>query len=564
MSLRQSLSLVIASLFLTTSVYALTPVTYDLVITHGRIIDGSGKPAFKGDIGIKQDRIIAIGDLSHARFNRIINAHGMVVAPGFIDMLGQSSYSILVDPRAQAKIYQGITTEITGEGESSAPLNDYIRNENKVYFQHYKLNPDWVNLKGYFARLDRSRSAINLATFVGAAQVRQYVLHDANRAPTAIELNKMRELVAQAMQQGALGVSSDLIYAPSYYAKTPELIELAKVAARYGGIYASHIRNESNAEIAALDEAIKIGSDAHIPVEIFHLKVAGKQNWGKMPVIIEKINSARANGVDISADVYPYIAGMTSLGASIPPWFHENGNAKFIARLKDSNTREIIKREMRTLSQRWENLYMDVGGGDGILISSVMNRKLAQYEGKRLSYVAHMMGKADDIDALLDLFVADNGQTNAIYFMTNADDMKLALQQPWVGVCTDFEAQSTTGPLAGGKPHPRGYGTFPRILGRYVRDEHLFSLEEAIRKMTSLAANRVHLADRGLLQPGYYADIVIFDADKINDVATYDHPAQLSTGMQYVLVNGKFVIDNGKETGELPGRALRHKVSIPS
>ena len=530
---------------------------YDVVIMNGRIVDGSGNPWFVGDVAVKDDRIAEIGRLGASRAVHRIDARGMIVAPGFIDMLGQSEFNLLIDPRAESKVFQGITTEVTGEGGSIAPLNDYILGENKPFLDHFKLAADWTTIGGYFGRFQRSRSAINLATYVGATQVRQYVLHDDNRPPTPVELDQMRKLVAQAMEDGAVGLSTSLIYAPAFYAKTEELIELAKVASSYGGVYATHMRNEGDSEMAALDEAITIGREAHIPVEIFHLKVSGKQNWGKMQAVIKKIEEARTSGVDITADQYPYIAGATSLGASIPPWVHEGGNDRFVARLKDPATREKIKAEMRAFSDKWENLYMDVGGGGGILVSGVLNRKLAEFEGKRISAIAKMMGKSDDIDALMDLVAEDNGQPSAIYFMASEDDVKLALQQPWVSVGTDHGEVATTGPLSEGNAHPRGYGSFPRILGHYVRDEHLLTLEMAIRKMTSLAANRVHLRDRGLLKPGFYADLVVFDPARIQDVATYENPNRLSVGMRYVMVNGKLVVDAGKQTQALPGRPLR-------
>jgi len=530
---------------------------YDIIIMNGRIVDGTGNPWFYGDVAIRGDRIVKIGRLGPARAARRIDAAGSIVAPGFIDMLGQSELNLLIDPRAESKVFQGITTEITGEGGSAAPVNDYILKESEPFFKHFKITADWRTLGEYFARLERSHTAINLATYVGATQVRQYVLRDENRPPTTAELDQMRGLVAQAMEDGAVGISTSLVYAPAFYAKTEELIELARVAARYGGIYASHMRNESNSIMAALDEAIRIGTEANIPVEIFHLKMAGKPNWGKMRDVIAKIESARARGLDITADQYPYVAGATSLGASVPPWAHEGGTAKFVERLKDPATREKLKQEMRAPSSSWENFYLGAGGGEGILISSVLNRELAKYEGKRLNDAAKLMGKNDEIDALFDLLIADNAQTGMVVFLMNEDDVKLALKQPWVSIGVDHGAVSLTGPLAEGKAHPRGYGSFPRILGRYVRDERLLSLEEAIRKMTSLAANRVHLADRGLLKPGYFADIVVFDPQQVRDVATFDDPNRLSTGMRFVLVNGGIVVFAGKQTNALPGRPLR-------
>lgn len=534
---------------------------YDIIIMNGRIVDGTGNPWFYGDVAIRGDRIVKVGRVGPARAARRIDARGMIVAPGFIDMLGQSELNLLIDPRAESKVFQGITTEVTGEGGSVAPLNDYILKEIEPFLKHFNITADWRTIGEYFSRLERSHAAINLATYVGATQVRQFVLHDENRAPTAAELEEMRKLVAQAMEDGAVGISTSLVYAPAFYAKTDELIELAKVASRYGGVYATHMRNESNSIIPALDEAIRIGADANIPVEIFHLKMAGKPNWGKMRDIIARIEAARARGLDITADQYPYVAGATSLGAAVPPWAHEGGTAKFIERLKDPATREKLKREMRAPSNNWENFYLGAGGGEGILVSSVLNRDLARYEGKRLNEVARMMvksgGTPDEIDALFDLLIADNAQTSMIVFLMSEDDIKLALKQPWVSVGVDHGAVALSGPLAEGKAHPRGYGAFPRILGRYVREEQVLSLEEAIRKMTSLAANRVHLVDRGLLKAGFAADIVVFDPQQIRDVATFEDPNRLSVGVRHVIVNGGLVVFAGKQTNVLPGRPLR-------
>jgi len=530
---------------------------YDLIIMNGRIVDGTGNPWFYGDVAIRGDRIVKVGRISFGRAVRRIDARGLIVAPGFIDMLGQSELNLLIDPRAESKVFQGITTEITGEGSSAAPLNEYIVKESESFFKHFKITADWRTLAEYFSRLERSHMAINLATYVGATQIRQYVLRDENRAPTAAELDEMRKLVAQAMEDGAVGLSTSLVYAPAFYAKTEELIELAKVAARYGGVYASHIRNESNSIMTALDEAIRIGTEANIPVEIFHLKMAGKPNWGKMRDVISRIEAARARGLDITADQYPYVAGATSLGANVPPWAHEGGTARFLERLKDPATRAKLKTEMRAPSSNWENFYLGAGGGEGILISSVLNRELARYEGKRLNEVAKLMGKNDEIDALFDLLIDDNAQTGMVVFLMNEDDVKLALKQPWVSIGVDHGAVALSGPLAEGRAHPRGYGSFPRILGRYVRDERILSLEDAIRKMTSLAANRVNLIDRGLLKQGYFADVVVFDPRQVGDVATFEDPNRLSTGMRYVIVNGAMVVFAGKQTNALPGKPLR-------
>src|SRR5262245_4185302 len=533
------------------------PETYDLIIANGRIVDGTGSPWFYGDVGIRGDRVARIADLRHAEARRRIDATGLIVAPGFIDMLGQSELNLLIDPRAESKLFQGITTEVTGEGGSAAPLNEYIVKQMEPLLEHFKLTADWRSLGEYFNRLERARPAINLATYVGATQVRQCILHDENRPPTASELERMKDLVARAMQDGAVGISTSLIYAPAFYARTDELVELAKVAATYGGTYATHMRNEGNSEMQAIDEAIEIGLQARIPVEIFHLKVAGKQNWGRMAEVIRKIEDARARGIDVTADQYPYTAGATSLGASIPPWAHEGGTDQFIARLKDRSTREKLKLEMRSVSSQWENLYLGSGAGQGVLVASVLDRSLSKYEGKRISEIAKMMAKSDEIDALMDLVIADQDQCGAIYFMMSEADVQLAMQQAWVSVGTDFGATCTTGPLAEGRAHPRGYGSFPRILGHYVRDLKLLRFEDAIHKMTRLAANRVHLEGRGTLEAGAFADIVVFDPGRIRDVATYEEPNHQSLGMQYVLVNGQIEIDGGRQTPVLAGRALR-------
>jgi dihydroorotase/N-acyl-D-amino-acid deacylase len=536
---------------------ALPAESYDLIIANGQIVDGTGSPWFYGDVGIKGDRVTHIGDLRLAEARRRIDATGLIVAPGFIDMLGQSELNVLIDPRAESKLFQGITTEVTGEGGSAAPLNDYTVSEIEPLLKHFKLTADWRSLGEYFNRFERSGSAINLATYVGATQVRQCILHDDNRSPDAHELQQMKDLVERAMQDGAVGVSSSLIYAPAFYAKTDELIELARVAAKYGGIYATHMRNEGNSEIQAIDEAIKIGRDAGIPVEIFHLKVAGKPNWGRMAEVITKINNARASGIDITADQYPYTAGATSLGAAVPPWAHEGGTDQFIGRLKDPVTREKLKREMRGPSSQWENLYLGSGGGQGVLVCSVLNRGLSMYEGKRVSEIARMMGKSDEIDALMELVIADRDQAGAIYFMMSEDDVQLAMKQPWASVGTDFGATCTTGPLAEGRAHPRGYGSFPRILGHYVRELKLMRLEDAIHKMTRLAANRVHLEGRGSLDAGAFADIVVFDPGQIRDVASYEDPNRLSVGMRYVVVNGQLEIDGGRQTSTRAGQPLK-------
>lgn len=529
---------------------------YDVLILNGTVVDGSGAPGIRADVAIKGDRIVKVGDLRAAGAVRTIDATGLVVAPGFIDMLGQSELIGLVEPRVPSKIHQGITTEITGEGESAAPLNDTLIQVMQPVLDHYQLHVDWRTMGEYFMRFKKQGMAINLGTFVGATQVREYVLDSENRPPTREELEKMKSLVAEAMQEGALGVSTSLIYSPAIYARTDELIELAKVAAQYGGVYASHVRNEGDHIFEALDEAFRIGREAKIGVEIWHLKVAGKDMWGKMPDVLQKIEAARANGIDVGADQYPYIAGATNLAACMPPWVHEGGNEKMIERLRNKRLRERIKKELPVRSDKWESEWYEVGGAHGILISSVLNPKLKSYEGKRIDEIAPLRGEADAMDTVMNLIIEDNAQTGAIYFSMNEDDVKAALKEPWVAVDCDYGASNPTGILADEKPHPRAYGSFPRILGRYVREEKVLPLEVAIQKMTSTAARHVGLKGRGLVQEGYFADITVFDPIRIADKATFENPHQFPLGIEYVLVNGQAELERGMQNSTLAGRPL--------
>ena len=531
-------------------------VPYDTVVRNGRIIDGTGSPWYSGDIGIRDGRIAAIGNLAGAAARRTIDAHGMVVAPGFIDMLGQSELTILVNPHLPSKIYQGITTVITGEGNSVAPVTDAMLKADRLAYEHYGITPDWHTLREYFARLERQGIGINLATYVGATQVRRMVLGDDNRAPTAVELDRMRNLVRDAMQDGAAGLSTSLQYAPAPYATTDELIALATEASKFGGIYATHMRSEANSISAALDETIRIGREASIPVEIWHLKVAGKANWGRMPDVVARIEAARRAGIDITADTYAYPAGSNTFSAIIPPWAHDGGNAKLIQRLKDPVTRARIRHELEDPSGQWENEWQEITGPEGILIGAVQNPNLLPLQGKTIAQVAQIWHK-DPIDTVFDLLIEDEAFTSVAIFMMSEPDIVLALQQPWVSICNDSEGTAPDGILGREHPHPRAYGTFPHILRKYVREEHKLSLEDAIRKFSALAAQRMRLTDRGVLKAGMWADIVVFDSESIHDVATFDNPNQLSEGMRYVLVNGIPVIDDGKMTNALPGKVLR-------
>jgi N-acyl-D-amino-acid deacylase len=535
--------------------------SFDIVITNGHIIDGTGSPWYTGDVGIRNGHIAGIGNLSAISRKRTIDAGGKVVAPGFIDMLGQSEMTILVDPRLPSKIYQGITSEITGEGNSAAPLNDAIVQSDRTGYEHLKINPDWRSLRQYFARLEKQGMGINLASYVGATQVRRVVLGDDDKQPTPEQLEQMKQLVRDAMKDGAVGVSTSLEYAPAPYAKTDELIALAGEATKFGGIYASHIRNESDSVLESIDEALRIGREAHIPVEIWHIKVAGKRNWGRMPEVVAKINAARAAGADVSADTYAYTAWYNDFSAFIPAWAHDGGTAKLVERLKDPATRARIRKDMQTPSKDWDNEWQEIPGPEAIMIGAVQNPALLTLQGKRLSEIAKLWNK-DPIDALCDFLIQDPSTGVAVFGMSQPD-VTLALQQPWVSIDNDSEGTSPEGLLGQAHPHPRAYGTFPRILSKYVREEKDLTLEDAIRKFSALPAQRMRLTDRGVLKQGMWADVVIFDPATVRDRATFDNPNQLSEGMDYVLVNGVPVIDQGKMTGALPGKALRGPGYIP-
>ena len=517
---------------------------YDIIIRNGRVIDGSGRPAYGADVAIKGDRIEAIGNLRRARAKREIDARGQAVAPGFIDMLGQSEQFVLIDPRAMSKVMMGVTTEITGEGESIGPVNDRILKEQEDFNRRFNLTVDWRTLGEYFKRLDKQGAGVNLGTFVGATQVREYVIGYDDRPPTAAELEQMKQLVANAMKDGALGVSTSLQYVPARFAKTDEIVALARVAHQYGGIYISHQRSEANAIDDSMKEVFEIARRAHIPAEIWHFKTAYKRNWGRMPEMLRRIAAARRSGLKITANVYPYVAGSTSLSACLPPWALEGGTDRMIARLKDPATRERLKKEITTDSKDWENIYLGSGGPSGILIGAVVNRDLESWQGKRLSEIASNQNKAP-LDALLDFIIADHGQTGAIFFMMKESDMQAALKSPFVSICTDSGARATDGPLAGSKSHPRGWGTYPRILGKYVRDEKLMPLEFAIHKMTGLPASNVGLKQRGLIREGYFADLTIFDPKTVIDRATFAEPNQYPVGINFVIVNGQVEVDHG-------------------
>jgi dihydroorotase/N-acyl-D-amino-acid deacylase len=535
--------------------FAAAAAPYDVVIRNGHVIDGTGSPWYAADIGIRAGKIAAIGRLADAPAKRTIDARGMVVAPGFIDMLGQSEMTILVNPHLPSKIFQGITTEITGEGSSIAPLNDAILKADHVTWEHYGVQPTWRTFRDYFARLRKQGMGINLASYVGATQVRRMVLGDDDRAPRPAELERMKALVRACVREGAVGLSTSLQYAPAPYAKTGELIALAAEAAKFGGIYATHIRDESDWIIPALDEAFRIGREANIPVEIWHLKAAGKSNWGRMPEIVAHIEAARKSGLDVAADTYGYTAAFNTFSAVIPPWAHDGGDKKMIERLKDASARARIRKEMETPSSEWNNEWQQVKGPESFVLSAVQNPKLIPLQGKSIAEIARLWNK-DPIDTVFDILIEDEAFTMVGMFIMDKADVALALRQPWISICNDSQGSALDGVLGKEHPHPRAFGTFPRILRKYVREERLLTLEDAIRKFTSLPAERMRFADRGVLKAGMWADVVVFDPETVRDLATFDRPNQLSEGMRFVLVNGVPVIEEGKMTNALPGKVL--------
>jgi dihydroorotase/N-acyl-D-amino-acid deacylase len=531
---------------------------FDVLITGGRIVDGTGAPWFRGDVALRGDRITAIGRLAGQPARQTIDATGLIVAPGFIDMLGQSEFSVLVDGRAASKIMQGVTTEITGEGVSIAPANDRMIREGRPGWDHFKVVQDFTTIAGYFQRLEtRSRATINIGTFVGAGGVRDYVIGADNVPSTPATLARMKALVADAMKDGALGLSSSLQYVPDRFNTTDDLVELARVAASFGGVYLTHLRSESGQIDEALVETFAIAERANIPAEIWHLKTAYKANWGRMPAVLKRIEAARARGLDVTANQYPYTRASNDLDSCLPTWVREGTTDQMLARLKDPALRARIKAEMDDPgATAWENQWYGAGGGDGVMVASVLNADLRKYEGRTLTQIGQEAGK-DPRDALIDLVIADGGQTACIISIMSEEDVRAALAHPLVSIDTDSGAKAEDGPLSESRSHPRAWGTFARILGKYVREERLLTLEEAIRKMTSRPAARVGLHDRGILRPGMAADITIFDPAAIRDVSTFEDPNHYSVGIRHVFVNGRAVVANGAITSERPGRPLR-------
>jgi N-acyl-D-amino-acid deacylase len=528
---------------------------YDVIIKSGRVYDGSGGPAYVADVAIEDGHIAAVGQLD-ADANSVIDASGLAVAPGFINMLSWATDTLIEDGRSQSDIRQGVTLEVMGEGFSMGPLNDIMKRDLLESQGDIKFAVKWTTLGEYLEYLGRKGVSTNVASFVGAATVRIYALGYQDRAPTYIELQKMQQLVAQAMREGALGISSALIYAPGVYAKTDELEALAEVAGKYGGIYISHLRSEGNDLLEAVDELITIARKANVAAEIYHLKAAGKANWHKLDAVIEKIEKAQAEGLKITADMYTYTAGATGLDAAMPPWVQAGGFRAWVARLKDPAIRRRVVREMSTPSDEWENLYLLAGSPENVLLVGFKNKNLRYLAGKTLAQVAEMRKKSPE-ETAIDLVIEDDSRVGTIYFLMSEENVKKQIKLPWVSFCSDAGSLAPEGVFLKSSTHPRAYGNFARLLGKYVRDEHVIPLAEAIRRLTSLPAENLKLDRRGRLKKGYYADVVVFDPNTICDNATYEKPHQYATGVVHVFVNGTQVLRDGEHTGAKPGRVVR-------
>ncbi len=528
---------------------------YDLLIRNGTLYDGSGGEPFVADIAVAGDRIVTIGSgLGSAEVE--VDAGGLAVAPGFINVLSWASTTLIEDGRSVSDIRQGVTLEVMGEGWSMGPLNAEMKREMLEQQADIRFEIEWTTLGEYLQFLQDRGVSTNVASFIGATTVRIHELGYEDRPPNAEELARMQDLVRSAMQEGALGVGSSLIYAPSFYASTDELVALCDVAAEYGGRYISHIRSEGNTLLEAIDELIEIARRAGIGAEIYHLKASGEQNWSKLAVVFERIEQARAEGLDVTADMYTYTAGATELNAAMPPWVQEGGLDAWVERLKDPAIRERLQREMTTPTDEWENLYLDADGAENVILIGFRNPELKHLTGKTVAEVAQLRGTSPEL-AMMDLVIEDQSGVAAVYFLMSEANVRMKIAQPWMSFCSDEASLLPEGVFLEFNPHPRAYGNFARLLGKYVRDEGIISLEEAIRRLTSLPAKNLKIRERGLLKDGYFADIVVFDPAAIQDHATYDEPHKLSTGVTHVFVNGEAVLRDGKHTGATPGRFVR-------
>jgi N-acyl-D-amino-acid deacylase len=528
---------------------------YDVVIRNSTIYDGTGNKGFVGDVAITGDSIAAVGKVSGKGRNEI-DAKGMAVAPGFINMLSWAQNNLLYDGRSQSDIRQGVTLEIFGEGESPGPLSEEMKRDEMASQGDIKYDIEWTTLGQFLDYMAERGISPNIASFVGATTVRVHEIGYADRPPTPAELDRMRALVRQAMQEGALGVGSSLIYAPAFFAKTDELIELSKVASKYGGIYISHMRSEGNRLLESADELINISRAAHIPAEIYHIKAAGEANWGKMDTLLAKIEAARKAGMKITADMYTYTAAETGLDASMPPWVQEGGLSQWVRRLQDPEIRKRVKQEMRTPSDKWENFFLAAGSPDKIVVVGFKNPKLRQYTGKTLAEVAKLRGTSPE-ETAMDLVIEDGSRVDTVYFLMSEKNVRKQMQAPWISFGSDAGSMAPEGIFLKTHPHPRAYGNFARVLGKYSRDEKLLNLEQAVHRLSGLPATNLHLKNRGFLKHGYFADVVVFDPAKIQDHATYEQPHQFSTGVVDVFVNGVQVVSDGEHTGAMPGRVVR-------
>src|SRR5215470_3198824 len=528
---------------------------FDVIIRKGTIYDGTGAEPRQADVAIRDDRIAGIGDFKAAKAKTTIDAKGLAVAPGFINMLSWSTVSLIQDGRSQSEIRQGVTTEIMGEGESMGPVNDRVR-EHMIRQQiDVKYDVKWNTLAEYLQYLEKHGVSCNVASFVGATTIREYVIGFEDKQPTPEQLDQMRELVRKEMEAGALGIGTSLIYPPAFYAKTEELIELCKVAAKYQGKYISHMRSEGNRLLEALDELIRISREAGIPAEVYHIKSAGQRNWGKLDALLSRIEAAQKEGLKITADMYTYTAAGTGLDACLPPWTEDGGYPALFKRLRDPAMREKIKAEVQNPSGGWENLYFDAGGPEHILLAEFRSEKLKPLTGKTLAEVARMRGK-DPIDSAMDLIVEDESRIGTLYFIISEENVKKELAKSWISFGSDEASQAPEGVFLKSNPHPRAYGNFARVLGKYVRDEKVIPMSEAIRRLSGLPATNLWLDHRGFLKEGMFADAVVFDPATIADRATYEKPHQYSVGVKHVFVNGVQVLKDGEHTGAKPGRAL--------
>ncbi len=529
--------------------------TFDVVIRGGTVYDGTGAPPIRADVGVQGDRIAAIGDLSQADAKSVINATNLAVAPGFVNMLSHAPVTLLVDPRGMSDTLQGVTLEVFGES-SMGPWNKRMQRESRESQGDLAYEVAWSTLGEYFDHLQARGITPNVCSFVAASTVRVNVLGRDDVAPTPKQLKKMKALVAEAMEEGAMGVTSALIYAPATYASTGELIELSKVASEYGGMYIAHIRSEGNRFLEAIDETLRIAREAKLPVEMYHLKAAGKQNWPKMDQAIAKIEAAQREGVRITADMYTYVAGATGLDASMPPWVQAGGYDAWAARLKEPAIRDRVREEMNRDTDEWENLFYSAGTPDALILVGFKNPELKKYTGKTLGEVAKLRGTTP-ADTAMDLVIEDGSRVGTVYFLMSEDNVKKQIALPWVSFGSDAGSFTADGDFLKSSTHPRAYGNFARLLGKYVREEKVIPLEEAVRKLTSLPATNLGIADRGRLAPGFFADIAVFDPGTIADHATFEAPHQYATGMVHVFVNGQQVVANGAHTGATPGRIVR-------